>query len=322
LYKDSLPRKIFLVFNYLFLTLLTLSIVIPILNVVVTSLAEDKDVLENSFLLIPKSITFEHYKAILNSGYLQGFLNSLKITIIGFIIAMPLTIITAYALSHDDLKGKNVYMKLIVATMIVDGGIIPLYLLIRYLGLMGTHAAVYLPLAMYTYNLILMVNYMRSIPKSLAESARIDGASELVILFKIIVPVSTPIIAAISLFYVVLIWNNYFYPLMFINDPNKMNIQVMLRSLIIENNSGNADSFGRYDNFKMAVMIMGILPVAILYPFIQKHFISGIMLGIVCAVQTFGDFLNFNPHLHIIAIDGCFNENNDFMVGLSPKAED
>lgn len=278
-YKESMGRRIFNVFNVIFLTFVMLSIAIPLLNIVVTSLASDKDVLENSFLLIPKSITFKHYRTILTSGYFAGFFNSIKITIIGVLISIPLTVSMAYALTNDKFPLQSFWSKFIVATMILDGGIIPFYLLIKYLGLLDSHLSIILPLSMSAYNLILVMNYMRSIPKSLAESAKVDGAGELTILAKIIIPVSIPIIAAITLFYAVTLWNNYFYVIMFINKQEKYNIQVLLRSLIIENDPSVTGSESIYDNFKMAVMLMGMLPILVFYPIIQKHFIGGIMLG-------------------------------------------
>jgi len=280
-YKESVGRKCFIAFDYVFLIIVALLIMIPLMNILVTSLAEDKDVLQNSFLLVPKSITFEHYINILKSGYLGGFINSLKITILGIIVAMPLTVTMGYALANDKMPARSFWINFVLATMILDGGIIPFYLLIKKIGLMDTHAAVFLPLALSSYNLILVVNYMRSIPKSLSESARVDGASELRILISIILPISVPILSAITLFYLVDLWNNYFNVIMFINKQSKYNIQVMLRSLVIENDAAATGQETVYDNFKMAVMVLGMLPILMVYPFIQKYFVKGIMLGAI-----------------------------------------
>jgi putative aldouronate transport system permease protein len=185
-----------------------------------------------------------------------------------------------YALAQRDLIGKNFLMKFIVATMVLDAGIMPLYMVVKQLGLIDNYLSLILPSAISTYNLILMKNYMSSIPESIIESARIDGCSELGILFRIVVPVSIPIIAAVTLFYTVAHWNSYLYVVMFINDSSKYTLQVLLRQLIFQSESA-ISSASALNNFKMAVMIMTMIPVLVLYPFIQKYFISGIMLGSV-----------------------------------------
>jgi putative aldouronate transport system permease protein len=162
--------------------------------------------------------------------------------------------------------------------LIIDGGIIPFYMVVRRLGMINTYWALLVPMAVSTYNLILLRNFFRSIPDSLIESARIDGAGELHILFKIVFPVSIPILAAITLFYAVLHWNRYFEVVMFINSSSRFTLQVLLRQLIFHS-EGDGTYAVLLNNFKMAVMVVAMLPILILYPFIQKYFISGLMLG-------------------------------------------
>lgn len=170
-------------------------------------------------------------------------------------------------------------MNFFFITMVFANGIIPFYMVVQKLHLIDKYAAIVIPVLIQTYNLILMKNYMMSIPESLIESARLDGCSELGILFRIVVPVSIPIIAAITLFYAVHYWNQYLNVVMFINDGTKYTVQVLLRQLVFENASVQTGQNRVYSNFKMTVMVVAMLPVIIMYPFIQRYFISGIMLG-------------------------------------------
>jgi putative aldouronate transport system permease protein len=163
--------------------------------------------------------------------------------------------------------------------MVFNAGVIPFYVVVRNLGMIDSYWALFIPVLIQTYNLILMKNYFLSIPEGLIEAARLDGCSEIGILFRIVLPVSIPILAAITLFYVVFYWNQYLNVVMFINDSAKYTIQVLLRQLVFDNSSIQTGQNRVYTNFKMTVMLMTMLPVLVFYPFIQKHFISGIMLG-------------------------------------------
>ncbi len=278
MYKSSAGRKIFTLINGTIITLVCVAIVIPLLMIIVTSLSPDDIVAEKGFVLIPTKITFVNYKAILNSGYMPSFRNSVFVTVIATLFSMAMTLVMGYALSTKSLPGRNAIIRFVIATMMLDAGIIPFYMVVRYLGMIDSYLALIIPSAISTYNLVLMKNYMGSIPDSLMESARIDGCTEMGILIKIVIPVSIPIIAAVTLFYTVSHWNTYYQVVMFINDSSKYTLQVLLRQLIFQSESA-VSSVSALNNFKMAVMIMTMLPVLILYPFIQKYFISGIMLG-------------------------------------------
>lgn len=278
MYKSSISRKIFTFFNGIIIILVCTAIVLPLLMIIVTSLSPDEIVAQKGFVLIPRKITFANYAAILNSGYMPSFYNSIFVTVAATLVSMAMTLVMGYALAHKSLPGRSAILRFVFATMMLDAGIIPFYLVVRYLGLIDSYLSLIIPSAISTYNLILMKNYMGSIPDSLMESARIDGCSELGILMKIVIPVSIPIIAAVTLFYTVSHWNTYYLVVMFINDSSKYTLQVLLRQLIFQSESAMS-SVSAMNNFKMAVMIMTMLPVLILYPFIQKYFISGIMLG-------------------------------------------
>lgn len=273
-------RKAFVVLNGAAMLFVCAVIIVPLLMIIVTSLSPDDIVTREGYVLIPRGLTFTSYLQIFNSGYMPSFYNSIFVTVSATVFSMVMTLTMGYALSYRGLIGRTFIIRFVVATMVLDAGIIPFYLVVKHLGLIDSYLALIIPPAISTYNLILVKNYMGSIPESLTESARIDGCSEMGILIKIVVPVSTPIIAAITLFYTVLHWNTYYQVVMFINDSSKYTLQVLLRQLIFQSESA-ISSVSAYNNFKMAVMIMTMLPVLILYPFIQRYFISGIMLGSV-----------------------------------------
>lgn len=279
LYKLSLSRKLFMAVSTCVCLLIGLAVLFPLWMALVTSLAPDSQVVYKDFIMFPSTISFNCYAVVFQSGYMNSFLNSIMVTGVGTLLSMILTLLAGYALAQKDLMFRRFFMGFIFVTMVFDAGIIPFYIVVRSLKMIDTFAALFIPVLVSTYNLILVKNYMMAIPESLIESARLDGCSEVGILFKIVVPVSIPIIAAITLFYVVFYWNQYINVLMFINDATKYTIQVLLRQLIFDNASIQTGQNRVYSNFKMTVMIVSMLPVLILYPFIQRHFVSGLMLG-------------------------------------------
>lgn len=278
MYRLGIGRRVFITANSIFLTMVCFGIAVPLLMIIFTSISSDAAVAGKGFVLIPQGVTLINYLHIFNSGYMQGFYNSLFVMVCATTFSMAMTLIMGYALAQKGLPGRTIIIRLIVATMMIDAGIIPFYMVVKNLGMIDSYLALIIPTGINTFNLILMKNYMSSIPDSLLESARVDGCTELGILIKIAIPVSIPIIAAITLFYSVAHWNSYYLVVMFINDSKKYTLQVLLRQLIFDSES-SVSSTHALNNFKMAVMIMTMLPVLILYPFIQRYFISGIMLG-------------------------------------------
>ena len=278
-YKLSVGRKLFLSLNFLLCVFIILAVLFPLWMAFATSVAPDRQVIQGDFVIIPESISFSCYATVFQSGYMKGFLNSVMVAVVGTVLSIILTLFTGYALAQKDLIFRRFFMGFIFVTMVFNAGIIPFYMVVRNLKMIDSYFALFIPVLIQTYYLILMKNYMISIPESLIESARLDGCSELGILFKIVVPVSIPIIAAITLFYVVFYWNQYLNVVMFINDSQKYTIQVLLRQLIFDNASIQTGQNRVYPNFKMAVMFLAMLPVLVFYPFIQRYFISGIMLG-------------------------------------------
>lgn len=277
--RESRSRKVFNVINKIFLAIICLIVLIPIWNVLITSVAKDIDVIGSDYLLFPKSFTLKNYTRVLQSGYMQAFKNSIIVAVVGTALSMAISIPLGYALSRKDLIGRNFLMKLLTFTLVFDVGIMPFYIVVRSLGMINSMAAIIIPVAVSTFNVIIIKNYMTSIPISLIESAHLDGCNDFAILIKIIIPLSVSIIAAVTLFYFVSYWNRYFEVIMFINDSRKYTLQVVLRGLMFEADDALGGGNYVYNNTKMAVMVLGMLPVLIIYPFIQKHFISGIMIG-------------------------------------------
>lgn len=277
--KESPQRKAFRVFNVIFLAIVCTIVVIPIWNVLITSLAEDKDVMGGVYLIIPRSFTFKCYARVLNSGYMRGFWNSMFIAVVGTLVAMVITVPMGFALAQRRLIARNVFMKMISLTLVFDAGIMPLYVLVRTLGLIDNSWSLILPFAVSTFNLIIVKNFMMSIPESFVESAWLDGCNDLMALIRIVLPMAVPILAAVTLFYFVSFWNRYTEAVMFINNSAKYTLQVMLRALIYQSDGSLGEGNIVYDNTKMAVMVLGMLPVMAIYPFVQRYFVSGLMLG-------------------------------------------
>jgi putative aldouronate transport system permease protein len=277
--QTGLSRRVFRVANLVFVIALCLAILLPLWMVVITSLSSNEVAAREGFVLVPKGIDFRSYIAVFASGgYFRSFIRSIWITLVATAISMVISTTMAYALAQKELIWRNGFINLVLLTMIIDGGIIPFYMVVRNLGMINTYWSLIIPMAVSTYNLILMRNFFRAIPESLLESARLDGAGELVILARIVLPVSIPILAAITLFYSVNHWNRYFEVIMFINSSSKYTLQVLLRQLIFHS-EGDGTYSVMVNNFKMAVMVIAMLPILLLYPFIQKHFISGLLLG-------------------------------------------
>ena len=277
--RIGLSRRIFLILNALFMALLCLAILVPMWMVFITSLSSNEAASREGFIIIPKGLEFTSYILVFTTGgYFSSFIRSIWITVAATVVSMVITTTMAYALAQKELIWRGVFMNLVLVTMVLDGGIIPFYMVVRSLGMINTYWSLIIPMAVSTYNLVLMRNFFRTIPESLFESARLDGANELRILIRIVLPVSIPILAAITLFYLVVHWNRYFEVVMFINKTSMYTVQVLLRQLIFHSEGDGAYSI-LVNNFKMAVMVIAMLPILLVYPFIQRYFISGLMLG-------------------------------------------
>jgi putative aldouronate transport system permease protein len=214
-------------------------------------------------------------------------INSVIITIAGTLANLAFTFTMAYSLSRRDLLGRSLIMNLVIFSMLFSGGMIPGYLVVKELGLLDSYAAVILPGAISAFNMIIIKNFFQELPPGLEESARIDGCTDLGVLWRIVLPLSKPILATFGLFYAVGHWNNFFSALLFLNDHQKWPLQVILREIVMLSQMAAGDMSAMDPNFveppdqsvKMAVIVVGTLPILLVYPFLQKHFAKGVLLG-------------------------------------------
>ena len=241
--------------------------------------------------LLPYVIDFEGYKVIFaDFSFLQAFFNSVFVTVVGSLLNMLLSICGAYALSKKRLVGRGVFLSLILFTMLFSGGLIPYYLVVSGMGLTNSVWSMILPTAINTFYLIIMKNYFISLPPSLEEAAKIDGAHDLTILFRVILPISMPFIATFFLFYAVERWNEWWNALLFINEKAKQPLQIYMRELLVSFNSTLAQQAisvisqnqkANFQSIQMATIVVSTVPILCVYPFIQKHFVKGVMVGSV-----------------------------------------
>ena len=268
------------------LGLFTLMIIYPFYNAFLISISPERVVLETPFLIFPKEITFESYKEVFNNKLLwSGFGVTMILLIVGTTYQLFFTVITGYALSRQRWTGKNFVMNMILVTMFFGGGMIPYYYLIRDLGMMDTIWVMIIPGAIDTFNMLLMRNYFASLPAEMEESAKIDGANDIVIFVKIFLPLSLPMLATIGLFFAVGNWNSWYNAMLFI--PNKRTIwplQMVLRTMItkVSSNIENPDAKeGFSQGLTMASIFFTIVPMMCFYPFLQRFFVKGIVVGAI-----------------------------------------
>lgn len=284
--KRSVGSRVFDVCNTIFFILLGIVTLYPFWDALVVSVSPMPVYLSTKIHLWTPEISLNAYEAIFALPTLwTSYLNSIFIVCVGTVINLILTTMTAYVLSKRDLRGTRTIMKLIVFTMMFDGGLIPNYIIIRQLNLMNTLWALIFPVAISTYNLIVLRNFFSSVPQSLEESAMIDGCTEIGVLTRIVIPTSKPAIMTIALFYAVMHWNSYFSAVLYINDKVKWPLQLFLRSMLFENDmayqSGGENLYLMGQPAKMAAVMLAVIPIMCIYPFFQKHFAKGIMLGAV-----------------------------------------
>lgn len=269
------------------LLLFTLLCLLPFINILASSFATSGELSTRPFILIPKTFTLDAYRYILSTPTIFKAIGiSLFVTTVGTFISMVATSFMAYALSRKYLHGRKFFNFIIVFTMLFSGGMIPSFILIKSLGLIDSLWAPILPSIVSAYNMIIMRNFFQGIPDSLEESAKMDGCTDWGVFLRFILPLSLPSIATISLFYAVEYWNTYQPALLYINDSSKWPIQVLLRQIVIVSSGMNADAstvdiVPPAQSVKMAVIIIATLPMLIIYPFIQKYFVKGAIVGSV-----------------------------------------
>lgn len=277
--------RVFDVFNYILMGLFGFATLSPFIYVVGGSFATELELTTRSFFLIPHSFTVEAYRYIFQTGtVINSLLRTVGVTIVGTLVHLFFTFTMAYALSKPFLRGRSAVLKLVIFTMLFGGGMIPTYMLIKNLHMLNTYWALILPGAISPFNLMIVRNNFQEFPTELIESAKIDGCSEIQTFIRIVLPLSKPTIATFTLFYAVGIWNDFFSSFLYIADSNKWTIQVILRQITLMS-ATSLDSV--VENIievpkkavKLATIAITTLPILCVYPFLQKHFAKGMMVG-------------------------------------------
>lgn len=280
-------EKVWQTVVYFILILLSLMCLLPFLYVVAVSVTPESEVLRRGIVIIPETFTFLAYKEVfISHGIGQAYKITLFRTIVGTLLNVFFTVIAAYPLSKKYLPGRSPFLLFIVFTMMFGGGLIPTYLLVRSLGLLNSPWVLIIPQLISAFNLVIIKGFFEQLPAEIEESARVDGASELQSLWRIILPLSLPVLSTISLFYAVGHWNSYFDAIVYINDSGLMPLQVILRNILLNVATQSADSLansGTVSTFavQMAAVVVTTVPILIVYPFMQKHFTKGVLLGSV-----------------------------------------
>ena len=278
--------------SYAVVTIFALTIIYPVLNIIAVSMSSYRSYQMTPWMFFPYDFDFGAFEMVFTSRLImRSYLNTIIITVSGTILVLILTTLTAYPLSRAELRGKPFFMTYIIFTMIFNGGLIPNFLLVRALGMNDTLFALFIPGALSAFWIILMLNFFKGIPASLIEAARIDGAGEIKILLQIVLPLSTAILATIALFASVGYWNNFFNAVIYIRSQELWPVQLVLREIIMRANvavlaaDGNFAELDQVNlptvSLRYAALIVTMLPIMCVYPFLQKYFVKGVMIGAV-----------------------------------------
>ncbi|MBN3524979.1 carbohydrate ABC transporter permease [Paenibacillus apiarius] len=277
-------------FIFIILLAVALMILIPFWNVIMISFSTPKEYADNPLMMFPKHPTLDSYKALFADGsILTGYWNTLKLLLAGLPLSLFLTSSMAYGLSRRKFPGKKIIFFLVLFTMIFNGGIVPLYLIMKSIHLTGTLWSVILAGSFSAFNMILMMNYFYSLPESLMESARLDGAGEWRIMFSVVLPLAAPIMATITLFYGVAYWNSWYDAMIFLRKAEQLPLQNVLRTIIVESstnasNASSVDAVGKQafsTGMKMAAVFVTMVPIMCFFPLLQKHFAKGVLTGAI-----------------------------------------
>lgn len=285
--RDSV---VFDAINYTLLILIGITMLYPMINALAVAFSSYAGYLKNPFMIFPTEWSLSGFQYVFKNGLvMSSYGNTLFVTAASTLLSLFLTIIMAYPLAKKDLRGKKFFMYVLVFTMMFNGGLIPNFFLIKNLGWLDKFWALIVPGALGAYNVILMKSFFENLPDSLEEAARIDGASEMVVLTRIILPLSTPILATIALFVAVGQWNSFFSALIYMRSPGKWTLQLVLREILLSADSQMLASGGDAANIntvppetlRYATLVVSIVPILCVYPFLQKYFVQGMTLGAV-----------------------------------------
>lgn len=282
--------RLFDVANYIILSLVAFTTIVPFIYIIGASFATEYELATRPMFIIPQDVTLDSYKFIFSSNkILSGFANSIFITVCGTVINLFFTVTMAYALSKPRLRGRNALLNMVIFSMFFSGGMIPNYIVVaNILKMKDSYLSVLLPGAISAYNMMIVKNFFQGIPQELEDSASIDGCNDLGVLWKIVLPLSLPVLATFGLFYAVGHWNAYFGAMIYMSGAReKWPLQVLLREIIILSNASAGDMANMDPEFvqppeqsiKMAVIVVSTVPIMCVYPFLQKYFVKGVMVG-------------------------------------------
>lgn len=289
--KATAQDKVFHVVNTGIVSIFFFLVLAPLIYVLAASFSDALAVIQGRVWFWPVGFNIEGYRAVFrHPRIMSGFANSFFYVSVGTIVNVTLTVLAGYPLSRKDFVDKNLFMGLFVFTFMFNGGLIPTYLLVRSLGLLNTRAALILPLAIGAWNVIITRTYFKTtIPNELLEAAQMDGCKDFRFLWSVVLPLSGPIIAVITLFYAVQHWNQFFQALIYLRDEGKYPLQLILREILVENQVSAEMTDMDIDSLllrqqlrellKYSLIVVASAPMLILYPFIQKYFVKGIMIG-------------------------------------------
>ncbi|WP_336773463.1 carbohydrate ABC transporter permease [Paenibacillus sp. MMO-58] len=289
--RESSGDKVFLITIYIILALVLVAVLYPLIYILSSSFSSPSAVSAGKVWLWPVDVSLKGYEALFkNSQVLTGYGNSLLYTVSGTLVSVTLTIMLAYPLSRSTFFGRNVIMMIITFTMLFSGGLIPTYMVVKSLGLIDTRWALIIPNAVWVWQVIIARSFFQqSIPSELVEASEIDGCSDLRFMRSVVLSLSKPIIAVLIIMYAVGQWNAYFDALIYLKSDTKYPLQLILRSIIIQNNSGSAnmDALKQVERqqlaelLKYSLIVVATLPVLIIYPFVQRYFVQGMLVGSV-----------------------------------------
>jgi putative aldouronate transport system permease protein len=280
------PGRVFDVVNLVVLALVGIVAVLPFLYVLAGSFATESELTSRSFFVWPEVWTTASYEAIFATpAFARALATTIAVTVVGTVLQLALTVSMAYPLSRRDLPGRRLLMILVVFTMVFSAGMIPTFLVVKDLGLLDTYWALVLPLAINPFSLIIIRTFFQNLPTELEEAAKIDGATEVGILCRIVLPLSKPVLATFALFYAVGIWNDFMSPLLYLSDTSMWTLQIYLRQVTASAELTAGDialqETPPAQGVKFAVIAVATLPILLFYPFLQKHFAKGMLIGSV-----------------------------------------
>lgn len=289
---ETTSDRVFSFVNYTFLTLVLITVTYPLIYILSASVSDARNVAEGRVFLWPVGFTLDGYMAVFRHPFIvSGYINSVINTIVGTTLNVFLTMAAAYPLSRKDFYGRNTIMMFFTITMFINGGLIPTFMLVRDLGMVNTRWALIIPGALSVWNVILTRTFLQAnIPDELLEASKIDGCSDITFLIKVVIPLSGPILAVITLFYAIGHWNQFFAALIYLSDPGLFPLQLVLRDILIQNQLPQGVVMDpvlqqQMDNIRellrFSLIVVASAPMLVIFPFVQRFFVKGVMIGAI-----------------------------------------